>query len=116
MIVVTAATGLLGQLVVDGLLRSVPAEQIAVAVRNPDKAAVLAARGVTVRAADYDDPASLRAARSGADQVLFISGGGGPAYSGMNSCPPRRRSCRSSHARPFDDREDERRHVRPSAG
>ncbi|HEV3361187.1 MAG TPA: SDR family oxidoreductase [Pseudonocardiaceae bacterium] len=78
MIVVTAATGLLGQLVVDGLLRGVPAEEIAVAVRNPDKAAGLAARGVTVRAADYDDPASLRAALSGADKVLFISGAGVP--------------------------------------
>lgn len=78
MIVVTAATGQLGQLVVDGLLRSVPAEQVAVAVRNPDKAAALAARGVTVRPADYDDPAGLRAAFTGADKVLFISGAGVP--------------------------------------
>ena len=78
MIVVTAATGLLGQLVVDGLLRDVPAEQIAVAVRNPDKAAGFTARGVTVRAADYDDPASLRAAFTGADKILFISGAGVP--------------------------------------
>ncbi len=78
MIIVTAATGQLGQLVVDGLLRSVPAEEIAVAVRNPDKAAALAARGVTVRAADYDDPASLRAALAGAEKVLFVSGAGVP--------------------------------------
>lgn len=78
MIVVTAATGQLGQLVVDGLLRSVPAGQIAVAVRNPGKAAGLAARGVTVRAADYDDPASLRAAFTDADRVLFVSGAGVP--------------------------------------
>ena len=76
MIVVTAATGQLGQLVVDGLLRDVPAGQIAVAVRNPAKAQALAARGVTVRPADYDDPASLRAAFAGADKVLFISGAG----------------------------------------
>lgn len=74
MIVVTAATGQLGQLVVDGLLRSVPAEEIGVAVRNPDRADGLAARGVDVRTADYDDPASLRAAFAGADKVLFISG------------------------------------------
>src|SRR5437879_6335559 len=78
MIVVTAATGQLGQLIVDGLLRTVPAEQIAVAVRNPEKAAGLAARGVVVRAADYDDPASLRAAFADADQVVFISGAGIP--------------------------------------
>jgi NAD(P)H dehydrogenase (quinone) len=78
MIVVTAATGQLGQLVVDGLLRTVPAEQIAVAVRNPDRAAGLAARGVTVRVADYDDPAGLRAAFADAEQVLFVSGAGVP--------------------------------------
>jgi NAD(P)H dehydrogenase (quinone) len=78
MIVVTAATGQLGQLVVDGLLRTVPAGQIAAAVRNPDKAAGLAVRGVVVRAADYDDPASLRAAFADADQVLFVSGAGVP--------------------------------------
>ncbi|HEY4454104.1 MAG TPA: SDR family oxidoreductase [Pseudonocardiaceae bacterium] len=78
MIVVTAATGQLGQLVIDGLLRTVPAQQIAAAVRNPDKAAGLAARGVVVRAADYDDPASLRAAFADADQVLFVSGAGVP--------------------------------------
>jgi NAD(P)H dehydrogenase (quinone) len=78
MIVVTAATGQLGQLVIDGLLRTVPAEQIAAAVRNPDKAAGLAARGVAVRTADYDDPAGLRAAFADADQVLFVSGAGVP--------------------------------------
>jgi NAD(P)H dehydrogenase (quinone) len=78
MIVVTAATGQLGQLVVDGLLRTVPAGRIAAAVRNPDKAAGLAARGVAVRTADYDDPASLRAAFADADQVLFVSGAGVP--------------------------------------
>jgi NAD(P)H dehydrogenase (quinone) len=74
MIVVTAATGSLGQLVVDGLLKKVPAGEIAVAVRNPAKAAGLAERGVTVRAADYDDAASVRAALTGADKVLLISG------------------------------------------
>ncbi|HJP79439.1 MAG TPA: SDR family oxidoreductase [Pseudonocardiaceae bacterium] len=78
MIVVTAATGQLGQLVVDGLLRTVPADQIAVAVRNPDKAAGFTARGVAVRTADYDDPASLRTAFAGAEKILFISGAGVP--------------------------------------
>ncbi|HEX4224051.1 MAG TPA: SDR family oxidoreductase [Pseudonocardiaceae bacterium] len=78
MIVVTAATGQFGQLVVDGLLRTVGAEQIAVAVRNPDKAAGFAARGVTVRTADYDDPAGLRTAFNQGDKVLFVSGAGVP--------------------------------------
>ncbi|WP_199493252.1 SDR family oxidoreductase [Marinitenerispora sediminis] len=74
MIVVTAATGALGRLVVDGLLERVPAEQVAVAVRDAGKAADLAARGVTVRVADYDDPATLAGAFQAGDRVLLISG------------------------------------------
>ncbi len=74
MIVVTGATGQLGQLVVDGLLKTVPAAEIAVSVRNTEKAAGLAARGVQVRAADYTDPESLTGAFAGADTVLLISG------------------------------------------
>lgn len=73
MIVVTAATGKLGRLVVEGLLRKVPAREIAVAVRNPDKAKDLAARGVEVRRADYSRPETLGAALAGADRLLFVS-------------------------------------------
>jgi NAD(P)H dehydrogenase (quinone) len=73
MIVVTAATGQLGQLVVEALLKKIPAAEVAVAVRNPAKAAALAARGVQVRTADYTDPATLTAAFAGADKVLLIS-------------------------------------------
>lgn len=74
MIVVTGATGHLGKLVVEGLLQKVPANEIVAAVRTPEKAADLAARGVQVRKADYSDPASLVAAFQGADKVLLISG------------------------------------------
>jgi NAD(P)H dehydrogenase (quinone) len=73
MIVVTGATGRLGQLVIDGLLERVPAEQVVAAVRTPAKAASLADRGVTVRAADYNEPGQLSAALAGADRVLLIS-------------------------------------------
>lgn len=73
MIVVTAATGHLGQHVVRQLVAKVPAGQVAVAVRNPAKAADLAALGVQVRAADYAQPATLTAALAGADKVLLIS-------------------------------------------
>jgi NAD(P)H dehydrogenase (quinone) len=73
MIVVTGATGRLGQLVIDGLLPQVPPAQIVAAVRTPAKAGSLAARGVTVRAADYNEPGQLRAAFAGADRVLLIS-------------------------------------------
>src|SRR3712207_4826339 len=73
MIVVSAATGEFGRLVVDRLLDLVPSRDVAVAVRNPQKAADLAERGVDVRYGDYDQPVSLRAAFDGADRLLFIS-------------------------------------------
>jgi len=74
MIVVTGASGQLGRLVVEFLLQRLPAGQIVAAVRNPQKVADLAARGVQVRQADYTDPASLCRAFAGADKVLLISG------------------------------------------
>jgi NAD(P)H dehydrogenase (quinone) len=75
MITVTAATGHLGRLVVQELLdRGVPAGEIVAAVRNAERAADLAARGVHVRQADYTDPASLTEALAGTDRLLLISG------------------------------------------
>jgi NAD(P)H dehydrogenase (quinone) len=73
MIVVTGATGHLGRLVVDGLLRKVPASRIAVAVRSPEKAADLASLGVQVRQADYSKPETLGKALDGADELLLVS-------------------------------------------
>ncbi|MCG2577242.1 SDR family oxidoreductase [Dechloromonas sp. XY25] len=73
MIVVTGASGQLGRLVIEALLNKVPAGEIVAAVRNPGKVADLAARGVQVRQADYDQPASLAAAFKGADKLLLIS-------------------------------------------
>lgn len=73
MIVITGATGNLGQHVIANLLKSVPAANIIAAVRNPAKAADLAAKGVQVRQADYNDGASLDAAFKGATKILLIS-------------------------------------------
>ena len=73
MIVVTGATGQLGRLVIENLLKSHPANTLIAAVRNPAKAADLAARGVVVRQADYTQAASLDAAFAGAKKVLLIS-------------------------------------------
>ncbi|ANL51084.1 NmrA-like family protein (plasmid) [Rhizobium phaseoli] len=73
MIVVTAASGRYGRLVVEALLRrGVPAGDIVAAVRSPDKVADLAAKGVQVREADYDRPETLVSAFAGADTVLLI--------------------------------------------
>ena len=73
-IVVTGATGHLGRLTVEALLRrGVPADQIVATGRQVDKLDDLAARGVQVRRADYTDPTSLRAAFTGADKLLLVS-------------------------------------------
>ncbi|MFI6642365.1 SDR family oxidoreductase [Streptomyces sp. NPDC050504] len=75
-IVITGATGHLGRLVVEELLTThrVPAGDIAAVVRNEEKAADLAARGVELRIADYGDPASLEGAFRAGERVLLISG------------------------------------------
>ncbi|WP_405479070.1 SDR family oxidoreductase [Streptomyces sp. NBC_00009] len=74
-IVVTGATGHLGRLVIDGLLAAgVPAERIAAVVRDKEKAAGLAARGVELRIADYSAPETLTGAFAAGDRVLLISG------------------------------------------
>lgn len=73
MIAVTGATGHLGQLVIDQLLQKVPASQVIAAVRNPDKAKNLAARGVQVRLANYENPSTLASAFQGVQKLLLIS-------------------------------------------
>lgn len=73
MIIVTAASGQLGRLVIAELLKRVPAEHIVAAVRDPGRVADLADQGVLVRHADYNDPASLDQAFEGATKVLLIS-------------------------------------------
>lgn len=73
MIVVTGATGQLGRLVIEALLKELPPAQIVAAVRDPAKAADLADRGIQVRKADYTQPASLDLALRGADKLLLIS-------------------------------------------
>lgn len=73
MIAITGATGHLGHLVIEALLKSVPAAEIVAIARDPARAADLAAKGVAVRAGDYDAPASLVAAFKGVDKLLLIS-------------------------------------------
>ncbi|MCX0245419.1 SDR family oxidoreductase [Streptomyces drozdowiczii] len=73
-IVVTGATGALGRLVVEHLLTTTPASEVAAVVRDKEKAAGLAARGVELRIADYDRPETLADAFHAGDRVLLISG------------------------------------------
>ncbi|MDI5937319.1 MULTISPECIES: SDR family oxidoreductase [Micromonospora] len=74
-IVVTGATGHLGQLIVAALLRrGVPAGEIVALGRDAGKLADLAGHGVNTRQVDYTDPESLRTAFAGADKLMFVSG------------------------------------------
>ncbi|WP_428936379.1 SDR family oxidoreductase [Streptomyces sp. ACT015] len=73
MIIVTGATGKLGRLTVEHLLRHVPAERVGVSVRDPAKARDLADRGVRVRRGSFDDPASLAHSFEGAGHLLLVS-------------------------------------------
>ncbi len=72
-ILVTGATGGLGQAVVENLLKTVSPGDIAVLVRDPAKAADLQARGITVKQGDYNDYASLVAAFQGVDKLFLVS-------------------------------------------
>jgi NAD(P)H dehydrogenase (quinone) len=75
-ILVTGATGKLGSKVVEALLKRVPAEQLAVSVRNPQKAEGLRSLGIEVRQGDFDQPETLEKAFAGIDRLLIISADG----------------------------------------
>jgi NAD(P)H dehydrogenase (quinone) len=72
-IVVTGASGQLGRHVIEGLLDTVPANDVVAAVRDPARVEAFAIRGVQVRRADYDEPDTLIEAFWDADRVLLIS-------------------------------------------
>ncbi len=72
-LLVTGASGQLGQLVIEHLARTVPGGRIAATVRNAAAGRRLSARGVDVRIADYTQPKTLEAAVAGIDRVLLIS-------------------------------------------
>jgi len=73
MIAITGATGQLGRLVIEQLLKSVPASQIIAVVRSPEKAKDLAELGVEIRRGDYSQPDTLPAAFAGVEKLLLIS-------------------------------------------
>ena len=75
-LLVTGATGKFGTKVMEILLKTVPANQLAVSVRNPEKAEALRAQGVDVRQGDFDQPETLDAAIAGVDRLLLISSDG----------------------------------------
>ena len=73
MILVTGATGHLGKSVVEFLLKTTPANEIAALARDKNKAKDLADKGVTVRTGDYTDEASMVAALTGIEKLVLVS-------------------------------------------
>lgn len=73
MILVTGATGQLGSVVIENLLKTTPASEVSVLVRDENKATDLKAKGVEIRVGTYFDKASLATALQGIEKVLLIS-------------------------------------------
>lgn len=74
MILVTGATGQLGRLVIKSLIeKGVEPSNIIAAARNLDSAQDLSSLGISIRYADYTDPASLKEALEDVEKVLLIS-------------------------------------------
>lgn len=71
-ILVTGATGLLGNKVIDHLLKRVPANQIIALARDAEKGISISEKGVEVRVADYFNYDALLKAFEGVEKVLLI--------------------------------------------
>lgn len=75
MILITGATGQLGGLVLENLIKKgILPNSIAILVRDEEKAAQLTEKGFVAKIGSYDDYASLVSAFKGMDKLLFISG------------------------------------------
>ena len=72
-ILVTGASGVLGRKTLLHLLKRKPASQLVGLVRDPSKAAELAAAGVELRQGDYLDPKSLSRSFEGVEKLMLIS-------------------------------------------
>lgn len=70
---ITGATGILGSQIVKHLLKNLSASQVAVLVRDPEKATELKNLGVEIRKGDYHKADSLPAALEGIEKLLLIS-------------------------------------------
>ena len=72
-IAITGATGQLGQLVIQRLVKLFPAENVVALVRDLNKAQSLQKHGIELRQFDYDQPETLEPALQGIDKLLLIS-------------------------------------------
>lgn len=67
---ITGASGQLGSIAADLLLQQVDPADVVLLTRSP---ATIDRPGVSVRAADFDDPATLATAFEGVDELLLVS-------------------------------------------
>jgi NAD(P)H dehydrogenase (quinone) len=73
-IIISGASGRLGKEVVEILLeRDLPATDLILVSRTPDKLSAFAGRGASVRFGDFDKPESLDTAFAGGEKLLLIS-------------------------------------------
>jgi NAD(P)H dehydrogenase (quinone) len=73
-IIISGATGHLGELTTEALLaRGVPANRLILVSRTPERLAHYASLGATVRYGDFTKPESLRRAFAGGTRMLLIS-------------------------------------------
>lgn len=70
---ITGATGQLGELIIQALLKEIDTKNIIALVRNPNKAESLKNQGIEIRLFDYDQPETLVTALVGVDKLLLIS-------------------------------------------
>jgi NAD(P)H dehydrogenase (quinone) len=72
-ILVTGATGNIGRLTLQHLLKRVPASDLVGLARDPAKAAELSAEGIEIRTADYLDYAGLVRSFAGIEKIMLVS-------------------------------------------
>ena len=70
---VTGATGHLGSIVMEVLLKKVDPQEVAISVRNVEKAKAYTEKGVDVRHGDFDEPEALIDTFKGVERLLIIS-------------------------------------------
>ncbi|WP_158797979.1 SDR family oxidoreductase [Pedobacter sp. L105] len=74
MILITGATGHLGNATIKSLLeKGIPANDIAALARDENKAAELSEKGVQLKIGDYKNYDSLKSALQGVDKLLLVS-------------------------------------------
>ena len=71
-ILVTGASGQIGRMTLQHLLRRRPATELVGLARDPGKASDLAAQGIEIRTGDYFDHASLTRALAGVEKMLLV--------------------------------------------